>query len=144
MSVSHTDGLAMVAPPEPGFTGDVGIGGYFRRELPSRLAGAVARFAPGARTPWKVNPAGQTLVVLSGRGLMRIDGEPSVRLRAGDVVWCPPGRRHWDGATPGDTLLYVAVQEELEASVSFVGPVGEEEYRDALDGIGVEVDPVAP
>lgn len=33
--------------PEATFTGDVQIGGYFRREAPSRLLGASAQFPPG-------------------------------------------------------------------------------------------------
>ena len=97
--------------PEKNFTGDVQIGGYFQREAPSRLAGATVSFPPGARTPWKTNPLGQTLVVTNGVGWARCEGEEVVEIRAGDVVWCPPGRRRWDGATPDQAMTCVALQE---------------------------------
>ncbi len=61
------EGLSAPAP-ESTFTGDVRISGYFRRRSPSRVAGATVTFAPGARTPWRVNPAGQTVVVTEGVG----------------------------------------------------------------------------
>ncbi len=111
--------------PESSFTGDVRISGYFQREAPSRLAGATATFAPGARTPWKVNPCGQTLVVTSGVGWAQGEGEAIVEIRAGDVVWCPPGRRHWEGATPDQAMTYVAVHEH---TVEFTQSVTDEEY----------------
>lgn len=119
--------------PESTFTGDVSTSSYFRREAPSRLAGAIVTFAPGSRTPWKVNPTGQTLIVTSGVGWAQYAGGEVVEIRAGDVVWCPPGQRHWEGATPDQTMTYVAVQEEGEGgSVHFGERVTEEEYKNGL------------
>ena len=111
-------------PPEAGFAGEVSISGYFRREAPSRLAGATVTFAPGARTPWKVNPFGQTLIVLSGVGLSQCEGGQIAEIRAGDVVWCPPGVKHWEGATADQAMIYVAFHE---GEVEF----GEQVERDA-------------
>lgn len=112
--------------PEATFTGDVYISGYFRRAAPSRLAGAAAHFAPGARTPWKVNPLGQTLIVTSGVGWAQCEGEEIVEIGAGDILWCPPGRRHWEGATPGHAMTYVAIHEQ---TVEFGERVTDEQYR---------------
>ena len=117
---------------ESTFTGDVQIGGYFRRAAPSRLAGASVTFAPGARTPWKVNPLGQTVVVTSGVGWAQLEGEEIAEVRAGDVIWFPPGQRHWEGATPAQAMTYVAVQEEGGAGVQFLERVTDEEYRKGL------------
>ena len=51
-------------------------------------------------------------------------------LRAGDVVWFPPGRPHWEGGTPDEAMSYVALQEEGDAgSVAFLATVTDEEYR---------------
>ena len=116
--------------PESSFTGDVQIGNYYRRAAPSRLVGATATFAPGSRTPWKINPLGQTLIVTSGVGWAQCAGEEIVEIRAGDTVWCPPGARHWEGATPDQAMTYVAVQEEGDAGgIRFVASVTDEEYR---------------
>lgn len=113
-------------PVEATFTGDVFISGYFERGAPSRLAGAMVAFAPGARTPWKVNPAGQTLIVTSGVGWAQCEGEEIVEIRAGDIIWCPPGQRHWDGATPHEAMTYVALHE---GGVRFTAKVTDQEYR---------------
>ncbi|QXQ08676.1 cupin domain-containing protein [Sphingosinicellaceae bacterium] len=102
------------------------MSGYYRRNAPSRLAGAVATFAPGARTPWKVNPLGQTLIVTDGMGWAQCGGEAIVEIRAGDVIWCPPGERHWEGATPDEAMTYLAIHE---GTVEFTGKVTDEEYR---------------
>ena len=136
MQIERGDAASAVRPPEPNFTGDVLISGYFERAVPSRLAGATVTFAPGARTPWKVNPLGQTLVVTSGVGWAQVEGEPIVEIRAGDVVWCPPGQRHWDGATPNRAMTYVAVQETGQGgSVRFGEKVTDEEYRQGCTAV---------
>lgn len=111
--------------PEATFTGDVHISGYFHREAPSQLLGAAASFPPGARTPWKVNPLGQTLIVTSGVGWAQCEGEEIVEIRPGDMIWCPPGQRHWEGATPDDAMTYIAIHEQ---GVGFGEGVTDEEY----------------
>jgi quercetin dioxygenase-like cupin family protein len=129
MKIERSEGRSMVLPPESGFKGDIGIGGYFKRESPSRLAGATVHFEPGARTPWKVNPMGQTLVILSGTGWVQAEGGPVEVVHAGDVIWCPSGERHWEGATPDTTMRYLAFQEEDgERMVSFGDAVSDDEY----------------
>ena len=112
--------------PESTFTGDVNISGYFQRSAPSRLAGAAASFPPGARTPWKMNPSGQTLVVTSGVGWAQCEGEAVVEIRAGDLIWCPPGQRHWEGGTPDQAMTYIAMHE---GTVHFGQKVSDDEYR---------------
>lgn len=113
--------------PERTFTGDVHISGYFQRAAPSRLAGAAVTFTPGSRTPWKVNPLGQTVIVTSGVGWAQSEGDEIVEIRPGDVIWYPPGQRHWEGATPDQAMTCVAVQES--AVVEFREKVADEEYQ---------------
>jgi hypothetical protein len=36
-------------------------------------------------------------------------------IRAGDVVWFPPGRQHWHGATPTTVMMHIAVEGALDA-----------------------------
>jgi quercetin dioxygenase-like cupin family protein len=130
MHLHRSTSSPTTSAPEATFTGDVRIGGYFRREAPSRLAGASVTFAPGARTPWKVNPLGQTLVVTSGVGRAQAEGEDVVEIRGGDLLWFPPGQPHWEGAGPDQEMTYVAVQEEAPGGiVRFMRAVTDEEYR---------------
>lgn len=134
----HRTGDAPVTPaPEASFTGEVLIGGYFRRPAPSRLAGATVEFAPGSRTPWKRNPAGQTLIVTSGTGWAQAEGEDIVEIRSGDTIWSPPRQQHWEGATPDHAMTYVAIQEECTGgSVEFVRKVTDAEYSAGPAGGG--------
>ena len=122
--------LPTTKAPEQNFSGEVYISDYFERPAPSRLVGAMVTFLPGARTPWKINPLGQTLLVTSGVGWAQGEGEEIVEIRAGDLIWCAPGRRHWDGATPTHALTYIAIQETQDGrAVEFGEKVTDEEYH---------------
>lgn len=57
LRIDRRGALPTVPAPEAEFTGEVIVGGYYRRAAPSRLADATVTFAPGARTPWKVTGA---------------------------------------------------------------------------------------
>lgn len=71
--------------------------------------GARMVFHPGARTDWHSDPAGQTLLVIDGHGLLQRDGGRIETLQAGDVVWVEPGRRRWFGATPDTSIALIAL-----------------------------------
>jgi quercetin dioxygenase-like cupin family protein len=68
-------------------------------------------FEPGARTAWHTHPLGQTLYVVSGTGRVQSWGGPVRVIRAGDVVWIPPGEKHWHGAGPTTAMVHIAIQE---------------------------------
>lgn len=130
MEIYRIDSLPTSRPPEDSFTGEVNISTYFRHPAPSRLVGAIATFAPGARTPWKLNPLGQTLIVTSGIGWAQSEGEEIVEIRTGDLIWFPPGQKHWEGATPDQAMTFVAIQEEGDGqTIEFTGKVSDEEYQ---------------
>lgn len=131
MQIDRKGTLPTIRAPEEGFTGDVYISDYFSREAPSQLIGATVTFKPGARTPWKTNPLGQTLIVTSGIGWAQSEGEAIVEIRVGDIIWCPPGRRHWEGATPDNAMTCLIIHEaENGSAVAFGDKVTDEEYRE--------------
>lgn len=66
-------------------------------------------FSPGARTFWHHHERGQILHVLAGSGLICTYGERARPLRPGDVVWVPPGERHWHGGTTDSFLVHLAI-----------------------------------
>ena len=52
-----------------------------------------------------------------------------VEIRAGDVVWCPPGHKHWHGATPTTAMTHIAIQEALDGkNVEWLEKVTDAEY----------------
>src|SRR6266566_7436304 len=85
--------------PADWFTGTVPIDPLFQAHAPARAAGASVTFEPGARTAWHTHPLGQTLIVTAGCGGAEGWGGSVEEIRPGDVVWFPPGEKHWHGAT---------------------------------------------
>jgi quercetin dioxygenase-like cupin family protein len=96
------------------FTGAVRIDPLISPPEPARVAIAHVTFEPGARTAWHTHPLGQTLIVTSGLGWAQRDGGPIEEIRPGDVVWFPPGEKHWHGATTTTGMSHIAVQERLD------------------------------
>lgn len=97
-------------PPE-WFTGTVWQDPIIETTAPARIRSARVSFEPGARTAWHTHPLGQTLYVVSGLGRVQSWGGPVREMRAGDVVWIPPGEKHWHGASPNAAMVHIAMHE---------------------------------
>ena len=111
------------------FTGVVRVDDRFQREAPARIGGATVTFEPGARTAWHTHPLGQTLIVTAGAGLVQNWGGPVQDIRPGDVVWIPPGVKHWHGASPRTGMTHIAIAEALDGkSVEWNEQVSAEQY----------------
>ncbi|MBU8539001.1 MULTISPECIES: (R)-mandelonitrile lyase [Falsiroseomonas] len=116
--------------PAEWFTGQVRVDPLFEAPDPARVAGAHVTFEPGARTAWHTHPLGQTLIVTAGLGWVAREGGPVEEIRPGDVVWFPPGEKHWHGATPTTAMSHIAIQEKFEGSpVTWMEQVTEAQYR---------------
>lgn len=112
------------------FTGTVRIDPLFSPPEPARAAGALVTFEPGARTAWHTHPLGQTIIVTTGCGWAQREGGPVEVIRPGDVVWFPPGEKHWHGATATTAMSHIAVQEKQDGSpVTWLEQVSDEQYR---------------
>jgi quercetin dioxygenase-like cupin family protein len=111
------------------FTGTVRIDPLFTAPNPARVVGASVSFEPGARTAWHTHPLGQTLIVIAGRGWAQRLGGPVEEIRPGDVIWFPPGEKHWHGATPTTAMTHLAIQEQLDGKTAeWMEKVRDEEY----------------
>jgi quercetin dioxygenase-like cupin family protein len=116
--------------PAEYFTGAVRVDPLFQAADPARVVGASVTFEPGARTAWHTHPLGQTLIVTSGLGWAQREGGPVEEIRPGDVVWFPPGEKHWHGATPTTAMTHIAIQEALNGkTVDWMEQVGDAQYR---------------
>ena len=112
------------------FTGSVRIDPLFEATDPARAVGASVTFEPGARTAWHTHPLGQTLIVMAGSGRAQRWGGPIEDIRPGDVIWFPPGEKHWHGATPTTAMAHIAIQEKLDGkTVDWMEQVSDEQYR---------------
>ncbi len=121
-----------LAAPEDYFTGTVWQEAICDPPATRSLRSLLVTFAPGARTHWHTHPLGQTLVVTAGCGLAQSRGGPVQTIRAGDVVWIPPGEEHWHGAGPDTLMRHVAMQEaEGGVGAHWLEPVSNAQYRGA-------------
>lgn len=115
--------------PADWFTGAVRIDALVDAPEPARCSAASVTFEPGARTAWHTHPLGQTLIVTSGCGWVQRWGGPVEEIHPGDVVWFPPGEKHWHGATPTTGMAHIAVQEKLNGTpVEWLEQVSDEQY----------------
>jgi len=128
-------------PPRPGpadnFTGSVRIDSSFQANAPARMYGARVAFEPGARTAWHTHPLGQILIVTTGAGRVQRWGDPKDEFRQGDVVWIPPGQKHWHGAAPNSSMTHIAIAEQLDGrTVEWMEKVSDAQYGAPLRARG--------
>jgi quercetin dioxygenase-like cupin family protein len=116
--------------PDEYFSGAVRVDPLVDAAEPARVAGASVAFQAGARTAWHTHPLGQTLIITSGLGWVQCDGGPIEEVRPGDVVWFPPGEKHWHGATATAAMTHIAVQEKLDGkAVDWLEKVPDAHYE---------------
>lgn len=112
------------------FTGHVQVEPVWPANRHINASGGIVTFEPSARSAWHTHPAGQRLVVLSGVGLTQEWGKAVQEIRAGDVVWCPPGVKHWHGASPDAPMTHLAVTGSVEGrNVTWMEKVSDAQYH---------------
>jgi quercetin dioxygenase-like cupin family protein len=111
------------------FTGNVRVEPLFAAKDTAPFSGAYVTFEPRARSAWHTHPAGQHLIVTHGVGRTQEWGGPIVEIRAGDVVWCPPGVKHWHGATPTSAMTHIALTGTVGGkNAEWMEKVSDEQY----------------
>jgi quercetin dioxygenase-like cupin family protein len=129
MKLIRNGSIPAARGPEEYFTGNVRVEMPFKGEGDANISGATVTFEPGARTAWHTHPMGQVLIVTSGKGWTQCEGEAIVEINAGDVVICPPGHKHWHGATLTTSMTHIAVVETVNGvSVAWMEKVTDEQY----------------
>ncbi len=125
---SESDRPVRIADPAH-FTGKAIVAPLFPAEAPSEATAAYVTFEPGARTDWHSHPVGQHLAVTRGSGYIQFWGGERKKIGQGDVVWIPPGIKHWHGATPDNSFTHLAVQEHLAGKTAdWMEKVTDEQY----------------
>lgn len=115
--------------PAENFTGSVRVDPLFQASAPARASGSLVTFEPGARSAWHTHPLGQVLIVTAGTGRVQRWGDPVDEIRQGDVVWIPPGQKHWHGAAPHSSMAHIAVSEALDGkAVEWMEKVTDAQY----------------
>lgn len=128
-TITRSGSQSSAKGPAEYFTGNVRIDPLFQPVDGGRTSAGLVTFEPGARSAWHTHPLGQNLIVVSGMGWTQCWGGPKKEIRAGDVVSCPCGQKHWHGATATTGMSHIAVQEALDGkAVEWMEKVTDEEY----------------
>ncbi|SDD32645.1 Cupin domain protein [Variovorax sp. CF079] len=130
LQIARNGSQASARGPADYFTGTVRVDPLFPKPRePSRATGSYVTFEPGARTAWHTHPIGQTLIVTAGTGCVQRWGDPVQEIRPGDVVWIPPGQKHWHGASPTTAMTHIAITEQLDGkAVDWLEKVSDTQY----------------
>jgi quercetin dioxygenase-like cupin family protein len=128
MQVFPNGSRPSVKAPEANFTGSARVDPLFSAP-DSHLSAGHVTFEPGARSAWHSHPAGQVLVVTSGTGWVQEWNGTKRPIKPGDVVWTPPGVKHWHGATATTAMSHDAIQESVDGkNVTWMEKVTDEQY----------------
>jgi quercetin dioxygenase-like cupin family protein len=118
-----------VRGPAQSFTGSVIVDPLFEATEHTHATGGLVTFEPGARTAWHTHPAGQTLIVTAGVGWVQQSGGERQQIQPGDVIWIPPGLKHWHGATATNGMSHIAITNVLNGkNVDWMEQVSDEQY----------------
>lgn len=129
MSIIRAGSQASMQGAVQNFTGSVRVDPLFSAHAPASTAGALVTFEPGARSAWHTHPKGQALIVTSGVGRTQQWGGQVQEIRPGDVIWTPPGVKHWHGAAPATAMTHMAIQEAVNGkNVEWMEKVSDEQY----------------
>jgi quercetin dioxygenase-like cupin family protein len=130
MKIIYPEKLPSTPGPAEYFTGSVKVTALVKGEEPSCLQCASVGFQAGARSAWHTHPKGQLLVVTEGSGLIQEWGKPVRKINKGDVIWTPPGVKHWHGGAPNSAMTHTAIQESQDGKVvEWMEKVTDEDYK---------------
>lgn len=108
MEHTQAEDIPWKRAPEEHFTGKV-LFGPLSHATDGGLNALAVQFEPGARTDWHTHPDGQVLYVVQGAGLVQKDDGTTAEISAGDVVYSPPGERHWHGARVNSPMMHLSL-----------------------------------
>jgi quercetin dioxygenase-like cupin family protein len=130
LEVTRRGSLPSTRGPEENFTLDAVIAPLFAPNGHRHAVAASVTFAPCARTAWHSHPAGQTLIITAGTGWVQEWGGQKYEVKPGDVIWIPPGVKHWHGATVSNGMTHIAMQEPVDGKVGdWMEHVSSDQYR---------------
>jgi 4-carboxymuconolactone decarboxylase len=137
IKVTRSGEHSAVQAPAEHFTGSASVDRFLVENSSSHTSGASVVFEPGARTAWHSHPLGQTLIVTAGAGWIQQWGGNVQEIRQGDIVWIPPGIKHWHGATSSTSMTHIGIQESLDGkTVEWMEQVSDQQYRSSQSTTG--------
>ncbi|GAA5001103.1 cupin domain-containing protein [Acinetobacter puyangensis] len=123
----------VIKGPDKIFTGTVAIKPLTDVTDGINASSAYVSFNANARSFWHTHPKGQYLIVTEGEGLVQEWGKPAEKIAVGDVIFCPPGVKHWHGASGHSAMTHISIagSDENGKNVDWLEPVSDEQYKEA-------------
>ncbi|WP_247617983.1 (R)-mandelonitrile lyase [Pseudomonas syringae] len=132
MAINRNGEQASIMGASTNFVGSARIDPLFAARAPSAVSAGAVTFQPGGRSVWHTHPKSQTLIVTSGTGWVQQVGGEKIVIKPGDIIWTPPGVKHWHGATAATGMTHIAIQEAVDGkNVEWMEPVSEAQYEAA-------------
>jgi quercetin dioxygenase-like cupin family protein len=129
-TISRAGTQASIKGPAEYFTGNVRVDPLFPANDSAHFSGAYVTFEPGARSAWHIHPTGQHLLVTAGVGRTGEWGGKVEEIKTGDVIWCPPGVKHWHGASPTTAMTHIAITGTVNGkNVEWLEKVTDKQYN---------------
>ena len=111
------------------FTGNVTVDPLYAPNATTSNSGSHVTFAPGARSAWHTHPGGQMLIVTDGTGWIQEEGGARREIKPGDIIWTPPGVKHWHGGTRSNGMRHIAITNSVNGkNVEWMEHVTDEQY----------------
>jgi quercetin dioxygenase-like cupin family protein len=130
MEISRNETRPAGPGPAKTFTGDVSVKPLFGANDVRTISAGQVTFSPCARSAWHTHPAGQTLIVTAGTGWVQQWGGEKQQMNTGDVIWTPPGVKHWHGATDSGGVTHIALQDSVDGrNVDWMEHVTDDQYN---------------
>ncbi len=127
--ISPNGSRKSVIGPPANFTGTVLVDPLYPANEHLPQTGGHVTFTPGARSAWHAHPAGQVLIVTAGTGYVQEEGGQKREIKPGDVIWTPPGVKHWHGATASSSVSHIALSNMKDGkNVDWLEKVTDEQY----------------
>jgi quercetin dioxygenase-like cupin family protein len=127
--ISSNGSRATVPGSAANFTGSVLVEPYYGESAKIGSTSGHVTFAPGARSDWHTHPAGQVLIVTEGVGWVQEEGGAKREIKPGDVIWTPPGVKHWHGATATTAMRHIAISGMVDGkNVEWLEKVQDGQY----------------
>ena len=112
------------------FSGELRVSMIFKENAWRDFSAALVEFERGARSAWHTHPAGQTLIVTQGEILTGTEFGEAFIARKGDAINCPPGVKHFHGASPSKKGAHIALTARKEGkNVTWLEKLSDEEYQ---------------
>ncbi len=101
------------------------VGGEPQREAADDARIIRLRFTAGSRSNWHYHSTGQLLMIIEGRALTQVRGEPVREMFPGEPWYTDAGVEHWHGAHPQIDAYQLTISM---GTTNWLEPVSDEQY----------------